>query len=107
LDVLSQQIVAEVAAREWDEAGLYELLRGAYPCRDLERAEFDEVVRMLAEGYRTRRGRHGALVHHGGVNPRVEGRRGAGRTALTSGGTIPDNADYQVILEPQAQFIGT
>src|SRR5437763_964958 len=107
LDVLSQQIVAEVAAREWDEAGLYELLRGAYPCRDLERAEFDEVVRMLAEGYSTRRGRHGALVHHDGVNHRVKGRRGARLTALTSGGTIPDNADYQVILEPQAQFIGT
>src|SRR5881392_1143328 len=107
LDVLSQQIVAEVGAREWDEAGLYELLRGAYPCRDLERAEFDEVVRMLAEGYSTRRGRHGALVHHDGVNHRVKGRRGARLTALTSGGTIPDNADYQVILEPQAQFIGT
>src|SRR5438046_1547714 len=82
-------------------------LRGAYPCRDLERAEFDEVVRMLAEGYSTRRGRHGALVHHDGVNHRVKGRRGARLTALTSGGTIPDNADYQVILEPQAQFIGT
>src|SRR5205807_1915697 len=107
LDVLSQQIVAEVAAREWDETGLYELLRGAYPCRDLERAEFDEVVRMLAEGYSTRRGRHGALVHHDGVNHRVKGRRGARLTALTSGGTIADNADYQVILEPQAQFIGT
>src|SRR5207302_3106309 len=107
LDVLSQQIVAEVAAREWDEAGLYDLLRGAYPCRDLERAEFDEVVRMLAEGYSTRRGRHGALVHHDGVNHRVKGRRGARLTALTSGGTIADNADYQVILEPQAQFIGT
>src|SRR5213082_2782202 len=107
LDVLAQQIVAEVAAREWDEAGLYELLRGAYPCRDLQRAEFDEVVRMLAEGYSTRRGRHGALVHHDGVNHRVKGRRGARLTALTSGGTIADNADYQVILEPQAQFIGT
>src|SRR5207249_365956 len=104
LDVLSQQIVAEVAAREWDETGLYDLLRGAYPCRDLERAEFDEVVRMLAEGYSTRRGRHGALVHHDGVNHRVKGRRGARLTALTSGGTIPDNADYQVILEPQAQL---
>src|SRR5246500_1866349 len=94
-------------AREWDEPGLWELLRGAYPYRDLERAEFDEVVRMLAEGYSTRRGRHGALVHHDGVNHRVKGRRGARLTALTSGGTIPDNADYQVILEPQAQFIGT
>jgi ATP-dependent helicase Lhr and Lhr-like helicase len=107
LDVLAQQIVAEVAAREWDEDGLYALLRAAYPYRDLTRGEFDEVVRMLAEGYSTRRGRHGALVHHDGVNHRLKGRRGARLTAITSGGTIPDTADYQVILEPQSQFVGT
>ncbi len=107
LDVLAQQIVAESAAREWDEDGLFALLRGAWPYRDLTRAEFDEVVRMLSEGYSTRRGRHGALVHHDGVNHLVKGRRNARLTAITSGGTIPDTADYQVILEPQAQFVGT
>jgi ATP-dependent Lhr-like helicase len=107
LDVLAQQIVAEVAAREWQVEELYALLRGAYPYRDLERGEFEEVIRMLAEGYSTRRGRHGALIHHDAVNSRVKGRRNARLTALTSGGTIPDSADYQVILEPQAQFVGT
>jgi len=59
LDVLAQQIVAEVAAREWETDALHTLLRGAYPYRELARAEFDEVVRMLAEGFSTRRGRHG------------------------------------------------
>ena len=107
LDVLAQQIVAEAAAREWDEDGLYALVTRAYPYRDLARSEFDEVVRMLAEGYSTRRGRHGALLHHDGVNHRIKGRRSARLTALTSGGTIPDTADYQVLLEPQAQFVGT
>ncbi|HEY1875035.1 MAG TPA: DEAD/DEAH box helicase [Steroidobacteraceae bacterium] len=107
LDVLAQQIVAEVAAREWETDGLYTLLRRAYPYRELTRAEFDEVVRMLAEGFSTRRGRHGALVHHDAVNGRLKGRRSARLTAITSGGTIPDTADYQVILEPQAQFVGT
>jgi ATP-dependent helicase Lhr and Lhr-like helicase len=107
LDVLAQQIVAEAAAREWDEDGLYALICGAWPYRALGRADFEEVVRMLAEGYATRRGRHGALLHHDGVNHKVKGRRGARLTALTSGGTIPDTADYQVILEPQAQFVGT
>jgi ATP-dependent Lhr-like helicase len=107
LDVLAQQIVAETAAREWDEDGLFALLRGAWPYRDLARGEFDEIVRMLAEGCSTRRGRHGALVHHDGVNHLVKGRRNARLTAITSGGTIPDTADYQVILEPQAQFVGT
>ena len=37
----------------------------------------------------------------------LRGRRGARLTALTSGGTIPDNADYQVLLEPENQIIGT
>jgi ATP-dependent Lhr-like helicase len=107
LDVLAQQIVAEVAAREWDEEGLFALLRGAYGYRLLERREFEELLKMLAEGYSTRRGRHGALIYHDAVNRTVKGRRGARLTALTSGGTIPDTGDYQVILEPQAQFVGT
>ncbi len=107
LDVLAQQIVAESAARECSEEELYALVRRAHPYRDLARAEFDELVRMLAEGYSTRRGRHGALLHHDGVNHLIKGRRNARLTALTSGGTIPDSADYQVLLEPQAQFVGT
>ncbi|MBS0378020.1 MAG: DEAD/DEAH box helicase [Proteobacteria bacterium] len=107
LDVLAQQIVAECAAREWDEDGLYELLRRAWAFRNLARATFDEVVRMLAEGYTTRRGRHGALLYHDAVNRQLKGRPGARLTALTGGGTIPDTADYQVILEPQATFVGT
>ena len=107
LDVVAQQIVAEVAAREWDEDGLFALLRGAYPFRDLERKEFDAILRMLAEGFTTRRGRHGALIHHDSVNRLIRGRRGARLTAITSGGTIPDNADYRVMLEPQSQFVGT
>jgi ATP-dependent Lhr-like helicase len=107
LDVLAQQIVAEVAAREWDEEGLFTVIRGGYPYRNLTREEFDEVIRMLAEGYSTRRGRHGALIHHDSVNHVLRGRRNARLTAITSGGTIPDNADYQVLLEPQATFVGT
>ena len=27
--------------------------------------------------------------------------------AITAGGTIPDNADYQVLLEPENQAIGS
>ncbi|MDB6091199.1 MAG: box helicase domain protein, partial [Gammaproteobacteria bacterium] len=107
LDVLAQQIVAEVATREWNEESLFALIRGAYPYRALERAQFDEVVRMLADGFTTRRGRHGALIYHDAVNHILRGRRNARLTAITSGGTIPDNADYQVILEPQATFVGT
>ena len=107
LDVLAQQIVAEVAAQEWDEGALYGLMRRAWPYRELPREDFAAVLRMLAEGFTTRRGRRGALVHHDAVNRMIRGRRGARLTALTSGGTIPDNADYQVLLEPENQVIGS
>ena len=107
LDVLAQQIVAEVAAREWDIDELFALLQAAYPYRDLQRTELDEVVRMLADGFTTRRGRRGALIYYDAVNGKVRGRRGARLTALTSGGTIPDTADYTVLLEPQSQPVGT
>jgi ATP-dependent Lhr-like helicase len=107
LDVLAQQIVAEVAAREWNEDELYALLRRAWPYRALRREDFAAVVGMLAEGFTTRRGRRGALIHHDAVNHVLRGRRGARLTSLTSGGTIPDNADYQVLLEPENHLIGT
>jgi ATP-dependent helicase Lhr and Lhr-like helicase len=107
LDVLAQQIVAEVAAREWDEDQLYALIRRAWPYRALGREDFAAVVSMLAQGFSTRRGRRGALIHHDGVNHVLRGRRGARLTGLTSGGTIPDTADYRVVLEPEDQAIGT
>ena len=107
LDVLAQQIVAEVAAQDWEETALYERLRRAWPFRKLLRVDFDAVIRMLAEGFTTRRGRNGALVHRDAVHHMLRGRRGARITALTSGGTIPDTADYRVLLEPENNVIGT
>ena len=62
---------------------------------------------MLSEGIATSRGRSGALLHRDGVNRRLRGRRGARLAALTSGGAIPDNANYDVILEPDGTQIGT
>ena len=107
LDVLSQQLVAESAAEDWQVDELFGLVRRAHPYRRLERAEFDEVVAMLTRGFETRRGRRGALLHHDAVQGRLRGRRGARMTAITSGGAIPDNADYRVVLEPEDTFIGT
>jgi ATP-dependent helicase Lhr and Lhr-like helicase len=107
LDVLAQQITAEVAARECGEEELFALVRGAYPYRELRREEFDQCVRMLADGFSTRRGRRAALLHHDAVNKMLRPRRGARLTALTSGGAIPDNADYKVMLEPEGHLVGT
>jgi ATP-dependent Lhr-like helicase len=107
LDVLAQQIVAEVAGREWDETALFQRLQTAWPYRDLTRVEYDAVVRMLAEGYTTRRGRRGAYLHRDAVNGRLRARRGARLTALTNGGVIPDQFDYEVVLLPEGFRIGT
>jgi ATP-dependent helicase Lhr and Lhr-like helicase len=106
-DVLAQQIVAEVAAQDWPEDALYQRFRRAYPFRALQRTDFAAVVQMLAEGFATSRGRRGALIHRDAVNGVLRARRGARMTALTSGGTIPDNADYQVLLEPDNHIIGS
>jgi ATP-dependent Lhr-like helicase len=83
LDVLAQQVAAEVAAQDWREAALYDRMRRAWPFRKLTRPDFDAVIRMLAEGFTTRRGRKGALIHRDGVNHILKGRRGARTTALT------------------------
>ena len=62
---------------------------------------------MTADGFATRRGRRAALVHRDEVNATVRGRRGARLLAQTSGGAIPEIADYRVVLDPDDTFIGT
>src|SRR5437588_1531081 len=107
LDVLAQQIVAGTSAEDWDENEFFDLVCSAWPYRHLTREEFDSVVEMLADGFSTKRGRHSALIHHDAVNHRLRGRRGARLVALTSGGAIPDNADYRVVLDSSETFVGT
>src|SRR5438094_3961087 len=107
LDVLAQQIVACAACEDCDEQALFDLMRSAWPYRNLTRQEFDDVLCMLAEGFSTKRCRRAALIHHDAINHRVRARRGARLVALTSGGAIPDTGDYRVVLEPTETFIGT
>ncbi|MDZ7842782.1 MAG: DEAD/DEAH box helicase [Gammaproteobacteria bacterium] len=107
VEVLAQQIVAETSAREWPDRELFSLFRRAWPYRELSRESFESIVDMLANGFSTRRGRRGALVYHDAVNGRLRGRKSARLTALTNGGTIPDQFDYDVVLEPEDQVIGT
>lgn len=107
LDVLAQQLVAEVAAGECGLDELLALARAAWPYRALTGDTLRRVVGMLAEGFSFARGRRGAYVHLDDVNGRVRARRGARLTAVTCGGAIPDNADYDVIAEPGGQLVGT
>ena len=106
LDILAQQMVATVAGGEIAEKELWDLCRKAYPYRDLSPAEFAEVVEILSEGISTRRGRGSAYLHRDGVHRRLRPRRNAALSAITSGGAIPDTADYDVIQEPEGIFVG-
>jgi ATP-dependent Lhr-like helicase len=107
LDVLAQQIVAEVSCQEWQEEALFKLILRAMPYSALSEDNFQALLTMLAEGYTTRHGARGAYLHRDLVNRSLRGRRGGRLTALTSGGTIADNSDYSVLLEPQGFNIGT
>jgi len=105
-DILAQQIVAEAACQDLDETELYERVRGVYSYRNLPRKTFDEILVMLSEGLTSARGRSGAYLHRDRVNGRIKARRGARLAALTSGGAIPDTAQYQVIAEPEGTMVG-
>jgi len=105
-DVLAQQIVATAAAGDIHVDEMFALVRRAYPYRAFAREDFDAIVEMLAEGVSDRRGRRGAHLHFDRVHGILRARRGARLAAVTSGGAIPDTADYDVVLEPDGTFLG-
>ncbi|MBI6601092.1 MULTISPECIES: DEAD/DEAH box helicase [Pseudomonas] len=107
LDVLAQQIIAEVSAQEWSEHALLALIHRAAPYAELDERHYQALLHMLADGYNGRQGIRSAYLHRDAVTHTLRGRRGARLTAVTSGGTIPDNADYSVLLEPQCLNIGS
>jgi ATP-dependent helicase Lhr and Lhr-like helicase len=107
LDILAQQLVAEVAAREWRTDELYGLVRRAAHYSALTRTQFDEVLELVSDGVETGRGKRGAYLHHDRVNGEVRARRSARISAATSGGAIPEIGDYRVVAEPDDTLIGT
>ncbi len=110
LDVLAQQIVAEVAARGDEGAAedeLFGIVTRAWPYRELSREDFEEIVDLVSAGIETGRGRRMAYLHRDRVNGRLRARRGARLATLTSGGAIPETGDYRVLMEPGDVFVGT
>jgi ATP-dependent Lhr-like helicase len=107
LDVLTQQIVAAAAADAWPEGELFALVRRAAPYAALDRGDFDALVTMLSDGIQTGRGRRAAYLHRDRVHGILRGRRGARLAALTSGGAIPETADYRVVADPDDTTVGT
>jgi len=100
LDILAQQIVAACVPEVWEEEALFKMMTRAWPYRTLSREDFDAVVRLHC-------GDRLALLHRDGVHGRLRATRRARITALTSGGAIPDTADYQVRLEPEGTPVGS
>lgn len=105
LDVLAQQTVAACALGPISVDSWYEALRRSAPYAELPRALFDSVLEMLAGRYPS--------DEFAELRPRIiwdrtpteqapsgsiEGRPGAQRLALTSGGTIPDRGLFPVYL---------
>jgi ATP-dependent Lhr-like helicase len=107
LDILAQQIVAEVAHQDWSTDELFELVRRAYPYRNLTREKFDSVVHLLSEGIATTTGRSRVYIHHDQVGRRLRARKGAGLAAILNGGAIPEIATYRVVAEPDRTVVGS
>lgn len=100
LDILAQQVVAECVALDRDQRQLFEALTRAWPYRALSFEDFCAVLALHAGGPR-------ALLHLDGVRGRVRATRRARLPAVTSGGAIPDTADYPVVLDPEGTVVGT
>lgn len=105
LDVLAQQTVAACALEPISVDSWYEALRRSAPYAELPRALFDATLEMLAGRYPS--------DEFAELRPRIlwdrtpteqapsgsiEGRPGAQRLAVTSGGTIPDRGLFPVYL---------
>lgn len=107
IDVLAQQIVAEVACREWNTDELFALFRRAWPFRNLKREDFDETVRFLSEGLTDRSGRGKVYLHQDLVQKRLRTRPGARIVAASNAGAIPEVAEFRVVAQPDGVVVGT
>jgi ATP-dependent Lhr-like helicase len=99
LDVLAQQIVAVSADEEISVDELHELVRRAYPFRDLSRKQLENVLDMLAGRYPSEEfAELRPRIIWDRVRGFVRGREGARRLAVTNAGTIPDRGLFGVYL---------
>ncbi|KAA3662725.1 MAG: hypothetical protein DWQ10_01775, partial [Calditrichaeota bacterium] len=107
LDVLSQQILAEVAVQDWSRSTLFDLFRQSYCYRNLTAASFNRVIEMLGGAYEETQIR--ALqprLTWDKVNDKLIARSGARLLATMNGGTIPDRGLYDVYLQDANVRVG-
>lgn len=107
LDILAQQIVAELASQEWDADELYAAFTRAWPYRDLTRQRFEDVLAMLAQGLTDTGGRDRSLIYYDRVNGKLRGRKAARIAALSNGGAIVELDSVRVVLEDENTVVGS
>ncbi len=107
LDVLAQQLVACAGDEDWTRDDLAKMVRRAWPYRSVSDKDFDDALDLIANGVNTSRGRRGAHVFLDTTTGNIKGRKGARLAALTSGGAIPDQGDYNVVESPGGAMVGT
>ena len=99
LDVLAQQIVAEVAMNSLTVDEAYTLARSAAPYAELPRNAFEGVLDLLSGRYPSSEFTElRPRLNWDRVRGVLEPRRGAQRTAVANAGTIPDRGLYGVFL---------
>jgi ATP-dependent Lhr-like helicase len=107
LDVLAQQVVACVAVEPWDVPALFELVRRAYPYRDLSAEAFEGVLKLVSGRFPTATFRDlQPRVSWDRVRNRLNALPGSARVALTGGGTIPDTGQYPLFLGENGPRLG-
>ena len=107
VDILCQQIIAAAACEELDEDEFFDLVKQSYPYQNLSRHHYDQTLEMMTTGFTNRRGYKRAYIHRDAINKKIRARKGARLAVLTSGGSIPDMFDFDVILEPTGIKVGT
>jgi ATP-dependent Lhr-like helicase len=107
LDILAQQLVAMVSVEDWSFADAFDLVRGAYPFRNLTESVFRSVVEMLSGKYPESVSRMlKANISWDRVNDRLAALPGANVLAIGSGGTIPDRGTYALVLADRRTRVG-
>ncbi len=108
LDVLAQQIVAMVALEPWQLDDLARVVRRAAPFAALPESALHSVLDMLAGRYPSEEfGELRARITWDRVTDQLQGRPGAQRLAVTSGGTIPDRGLFTVMTPGGADGAGS
>jgi len=107
IDIAAQQIVA-IAAEEEEisEADLLRVLRSAYNFGELDAAKLRHLLEQLATDLPDKIMGAAPKIFFDRVNARIRPRRSARLSVITSGGTIPEAGNYDVVIESEGRKIG-